>query len=107
MIEEWIPKNINDNNNNKNNDNIPGNIYFFKVSNRNTRTWCDICSKLRIKTSEQRSSVSIPDVEQVNAWIIIIKMIIIIIIRIIIIIITITTIVYYTNKTKNYYYYGE
>ena len=100
MIEEWIPKNINDNNN-KNNDNIPGNIYFFKVSNRNTRTWCDICSKLRIKTSEQRSSVSIPDVEQVNAWIIIIKIIIIIII------IIITTIVYYTNKTKNYYYYGE
>ena len=100
MIEEWIPKNINDNSN-KNNDNIPGNIYFFKVSNRNTRTWCDICSKLRIKTSEQRSSVSIPDVEQVNAWIIIIKIIIIIII------IIITTIVYYTNKTKNYYYYGE
>ena len=91
MIEEWIPKNINDNSN-KNNDNIPGNIYFFKVSNRNTRTWCEICSKLRIKTSEQRSSVSIPDVEQVNAWIIVIIII---------------TIVYYTNKTKNYFYYGE
>ena len=73
MIEEWIPKNINDNNN-KNNDNIPGNIYFFKVSNRNTRTLntrtlehCEICSKLRIKTSEQLSSISIPDVEQVIA----------------------------------------
>ena len=28
----------------------PANIYLFKVDNRNTRKWCDICSKLTIKT---------------------------------------------------------
>ena len=28
--------------------------YTFKVSNRNTRTRCKICSKLTIKTSERR-----------------------------------------------------
>ena len=29
-------------------------INVFKVSNKNTRKWCEICSKLTIKTSEQR-----------------------------------------------------
>ena len=29
-------------------------IYLFKVSNRNTRTRCEICSKLTIKTPERR-----------------------------------------------------
>ena len=28
--------------------------YMFKVSNKNTRTRCEICSKSTIKTSEQR-----------------------------------------------------
>ena len=28
--------------------------YMFKVKNRNTRTRCKICSKLTIKTPEQR-----------------------------------------------------
>ena len=28
--------------------------YMFKVNNRNTRTRCEICSKLTIKTSERR-----------------------------------------------------
>ena len=50
--------------------------YIFKVSNRNTRVWCEICSSLTIKTPEQHwrrtyfkpcSSVSIANFEQVNA----------------------------------------
>ena len=32
----------------------PANIYLFKVNNRNTRKRSKICSKLTIKTSEQR-----------------------------------------------------
>ena len=28
--------------------------YMFKVNNRNTRTKCEICSKLTIKTTERR-----------------------------------------------------
>ena len=32
----------------------PVGIYLFKVNNRNTRTRCQICSKLTIKTPEQR-----------------------------------------------------
>ena len=30
-----------------------GGIYLLKVNNRNTRTRCEICSKLTIKTLEQ------------------------------------------------------
>ena len=44
----------------------PTSIYLFKVSNGNTRTMCEICSKLTIKTPE-RVTVSIVDFEQVNA----------------------------------------
>ena len=29
---------------------LPAGIYWLKVSNRNTRTGCEICSKLTIKT---------------------------------------------------------
>ena len=32
----------------------PADNYMFKVNNRNTRTRCEICSKLTIKTSERR-----------------------------------------------------
>ena len=32
----------------------PAEIYMFKVNKRNTRTRCEICSKLTIKTPEQR-----------------------------------------------------
>ena len=32
----------------------PSGNYVFKVYNRNTRTRCEICSKLVIKTAEQR-----------------------------------------------------
>ena len=34
----------------------PTNIYLFKVNNGNTRKKCEICSKLTIKTPEQRRS---------------------------------------------------
>ena len=36
---------------------LPGN-YVFKVNNRNTRTRCEICSKLIIKTAERRQCCS-------------------------------------------------
>ena len=32
----------------------PAGIYLLKVKNRNTRTRCEICSKLTIKTLERR-----------------------------------------------------
>ena len=32
---------------------IPVGIYLLKVNNKNTRTRCEICSKLTIKTSER------------------------------------------------------
>ena len=32
----------------------PTGIYLLKVNNRNTRTRCEICSKLTIKTPERR-----------------------------------------------------
>ena len=49
----------NDNNNNiiinnNNINNILMVIDLFKVSYRNPRTRCDVCSKFRIKTSERR-----------------------------------------------------
>ena len=61
---------------------VPVGIYIFKVNNRNTRTRCQICSKLTIKTPERRrfgvfivdfehltpcSSVYIVNFEKVNA----------------------------------------
>ena len=33
---------------------VPVDIYLLKVNNRNTRTRCEICSKLTIKTPERR-----------------------------------------------------
>ena len=54
---------------------FPFGIYMFKVNKRNTRTRCEICSKVIIKTPERRqwrqcSSVSIVNFEQVNAgWV--------------------------------------
>ena len=33
---------------------IPANIYLFKISRRNSRKKCEICSKLTIKTQEPR-----------------------------------------------------
>ena len=38
----------------KSSDSFPPNIYLFKVSNKNTRKRCEICSKLTIKTPERR-----------------------------------------------------
>ena len=64
----------------------PAGIYLFKVDNRNTRTRCEVCSKLTIKTPERPhwrpsgvfivnfehiytscSSVSVVNFEKVNA----------------------------------------
>ena len=36
------------------NSSIPAGIYLLKVNTRNTRTRCEICSKLTIKTPERR-----------------------------------------------------
>ena len=36
----------------------PAGIYLLKVNNRNTRTRCEICSKLTIKTPERRHFIS-------------------------------------------------
>ena len=52
----------------------PTGNYIFKVNIRNTRTSCEICSKLTIKTPEwrywRRSGVFIVNFEQVNAsWV--------------------------------------
>ena len=33
----------------------PDGNYMFKVDNRNTRTRCEICSKLTVKTPERRN----------------------------------------------------
>ena len=32
---------------------FPAGLYLFKVNNRNTRTMCEICSKLQRKTPER------------------------------------------------------
>ena len=55
----------------------PVGIYLLKVNNGNTRTRCEICSKLTLKTLERRqwrqadytpcSSISIVNFEHVNA----------------------------------------
>ena len=46
---------------------FPVDIYLLKVNNRNTRTRCEICSKLTIKTPERRS---IAHFEKVNTdWV--------------------------------------
>ena len=49
----------------------PAGIYLLKVKNRNTRTMCEICWKLTIKTPEQRhwrrSGVFIVNFEHVIA----------------------------------------
>ena len=48
----------------------PADIYLFKVNNGRTRTLCEICSKLTLKTPEQiqccRSGVFIVNFEQIS-----------------------------------------
>ena len=43
---------------------------MFKVSSRNTRAWCEICSKLTVKTPERRhwrhSGVFVVNFEQIS-----------------------------------------
>ena len=36
---------------------FPTNNYMFKINKRNTRTWCEICLELTIKTSCSSASV--------------------------------------------------
>ena len=48
---------------------LPVGINFLKVNDRNTRTMCEICSKLTIKTPERhrrRSGVFIVNCEQIS-----------------------------------------
>ena len=46
---------------------FPAGNYMFKVNNKNTRTSCEICSKLTIKTPERwRSGVFIVNFEHVS-----------------------------------------
>ena len=46
LLEEFICSKVNS----------PAGIYLLKVNNRNTRIWCEICSKLTIKTPERHCS---------------------------------------------------
>ena len=46
-------------------------IYLLKFNNRNTRTRCEICSKLTIKTPERRSGVFIVNFEHVSHLVIV------------------------------------
>ena len=47
---------------------VPVGIYMFKVNNRNTRTRCEIYSKLTIKTAEhwRRSGVFLVNFEHIS-----------------------------------------
>ena len=53
----------------------PAGIYLLKVNNRNTRTSCEICSKLTIKTPERshwcRSNVFIVNFEYISQVVIV------------------------------------
>ena len=44
----------------------PAGNYMFKVNNRNTRTRCEICSKLTIKTLECHSGIFIVNFENIS-----------------------------------------
>ena len=46
--------------------NCPIGSYMFKVNNRNTRTRCEIYSKLTIKTPERRSGAFIMNFEHIS-----------------------------------------
>ena len=49
---------------------FPAGIHLLKINNRNTRTRCEICSKLTIKTSERchwhRSGVFIANFDYIS-----------------------------------------
>ena len=60
LISDWINFGINfevNFNENVYRNNSPASNYMFKVNNRNTRTRCEICSKLTIKTPEDAIGV--------------------------------------------------
>ena len=43
----------------------PAGIYLFKVNNRNTRTRCEICSKLTLQIAELHSGVFVVKFEHI------------------------------------------
>ena len=45
----------------------PAGIYLLKDNNGNTRTWCDICSKLTIKKPERRDCARVSFLIKVQA----------------------------------------
>ena len=45
----------------------PVGIYLLKVNNKNTRTKCEVCSKLIIKTTERRQLL-FPQKSMENLW---------------------------------------
>ena len=45
----------------------PAGIYFFKFNNGNTRTMCETCSKLTMKTAKpRRTDVFVVNFEQIS-----------------------------------------
>ena len=52
---------------------IPTGIYLFKINNENSGAMCEICSKLTIKTQQQRqwrpSGVFIVNFEQISHFV--------------------------------------
>ena len=56
----------------------PAGIYLLKVNNRKTRTRCEICSKLTIKTPERRhwrrSGVFIVNFEHISDFVLVFRM---------------------------------
>ena len=47
-------------------DKVPAGIYLPKVNNRNTRTRCETCLKLKIKTPEPGTGVFIVNFENIS-----------------------------------------
>ena len=58
---------------------FPTDIYLLKINNRNTRTRCEICLKLTIKTPERRkwrrSHVSIVNFEHILHLVLIVSIV--------------------------------
>ena len=46
--------------------NSPTSIYLFIMNNSNTKKRCEICSKITIKTPEQRSTIFILNFEDIS-----------------------------------------
>ena len=57
---------------------LPSRQSLFKVNNKNTRTWCELCSKLTMKTPERRqwrcSGVFIVNFEHISLLVLVFLM---------------------------------